>query len=182
LRILFQELCARDLTLRRKYREICITATDSCNPQRLKAGKGTDMTYHSDRTIGRTALAGLASAGVALALAVPVLAQGNGLAMLDTLTKGEWTIKQRGSRVDRKICVKSGAELIQLVHRDSGCSQFVVEDGASRVTVQYTCPGNGYGRTSIRRETGSLVQIESQGIQGGMPFQMTAEGRRTGSC
>ncbi|MCM0001031.1 MAG: hypothetical protein NBV68_16785 [Erythrobacter sp.] len=128
---------------------------------------------------GALALAGV---GVVLGLAVPVLAQGNGLAMLGTLAKGEWTIRQRGGAAERKVCVKSGAELIQLMHRESGCSQFVVEDGAARVTVQYTCPGNGYGRTSIRRETPALVQLESQGIQGGMPFELTGEARRTGTC
>lgn len=124
----------------------------------------------------------LATSATLLGLAVPVLAQGNGLAMLGTLSKGEWTIRQRGSAPARKICVKSGAELIQLMHREAGCSQFVVEDAAARVTVQYTCPGNGYGRTSIRRETPALVQLESQGIEGKMPFQLTAEARRTGSC
>lgn len=137
-----------------------------------------------DKNTRKRAVEGLAAAAAALGfgLGVPVLAQGNGLAMLDALTKGEWTIKQRSGAPDRKICVKSGAELIQLMHRESGCSQFIVEDGAARVTVQYTCPGNGYGRTSIRRETGTLVQLESQGIHDGMPFQMTAEARRTGSC
>jgi len=110
------------------------------------------------------------------------LAQGKGLAMLGALTKGEWTIKQRDGAPDRKICLRSGAELIQIKHQENGCNQFVVEDGAARVTVQYTCPGNGYGRTSIRRETGTLVQIESQGIHDGMPFQLVAEARRTGSC
>lgn len=125
---------------------------------------------------------GSVAAGAVLWLAAPVVAQGTGLAMLGTLTKGEWTIKQRGAPRDRKICVKSGVELVQLMHRESGCSQFVVEDGAARVTVQYTCPGNGYGRTSIRRETPALVQLESQGIHDGMPFQMTAEARRTGNC
>lgn len=138
-----------------------------------------------DRTDSRTrtlsALAG-AVAGAVLWLTAPVMAQGNGLAMLGTLTKGEWTMKQRGAAPDRKICVKSGAELVQLMHREGGCSQFVVEDGAARVTVQYTCPGNGYGRTSIRRETATLVQLESQGIHEGMPFQLTAEARRTGTC
>jgi len=133
----------------------------------------------SRKRIGALALAG---AGVVLGLAVPVLAQGNGLAMLGTLAKGEWTIRQRSGAPERKICVKSGAELIQLMHRESGCSQFVVEDGAARVTVQYTCPGNGYGRTSIRRETPALVQLESQGIESRTPFQLTAEARRTGSC
>ena len=127
------------------------------------------------------ALAGL-GAGALVWLAVPGLAQGNGLAMLGSLAKGEWTIKPRDGAPAQKICVRSGAELIQLMHKDSGCSQFVVEDGAAKVTVQYTCPGNGYGRTSIRRETASLVQLESQGIHDGMPFQMAAEARRTGAC
>ncbi|MBA4009204.1 MAG: hypothetical protein C0472_09360 [Erythrobacter sp.] len=138
----------------------------------------TDWT-HSKWRIGVLALAG---AGVLAGLAVPVLAQGNGLAMLGSLAKGEWTIRQRGGASERKICVKSGAELIQLMHREAGCSQFVVEDGAARVTVQYTCPGNGYGRTSIRRETPALVQLESQGIESRTPFQLTAEARRTGTC
>ncbi|WP_230959445.1 hypothetical protein [Erythrobacter donghaensis] len=139
------------------------------------------MTNRIDSRMRRAALA-LAGAGVVAGLAVPVLAQGNGLAMLGTLAKGEWTIRQRGGAPDRKICVRSGAELIQLMHRESGCSQFVVEDGAARVTVQYTCPGNGYGRTSIRRETPALVQLESQGIESRTPFQLTAEARRTGTC
>lgn len=138
----------------------------------------TDWTDSKWR-IGVLALAG---AGVLTGLAVPVLAQGNGLAMLGSLSKGEWTIRQRGGASERKICVKSGAELIQLMHREAGCSQFVVEDGAARVTVQYTCPGNGYGRTSIRRETPALVQLESQGIESRTPFQLTAEARRTGTC
>lgn len=102
--------------------------------------------------------------------------------MLGSLTMGEWTIRHRDGSPDRKICVRTGQELIQIMHRQSGCSQFVVEDGAKRVTVQYTCPGNGYGRTSIRRETPVLVQIESQGIHDGLPFQFTAEARRTGRC
>ena len=133
-------------------------------------------------SFSRVLVAGILAAGTVLWFVAPGLAQGNGLAMLGTLAKGEWTIKQRGGASDRKVCVRTGAELIQIIHRDSGCNQFVVEDGAARVTVQYTCPGNGYGRTSIRRETSSLVQVESQGIHNGMPFQLVAEARRTGNC
>jgi hypothetical protein len=139
------------------------------------------MTNPSIRSIRAFAIGGLA-AGAALWLAVPVVAQGTGLAMLSSLTKGEWTIKQRGGVPDRKICVRTGVELIQIKHRETGCNQFVVEDGAARVTVQYTCPGNGYGRTSIRRETPALVQLESQGIHDGAPYQLIAEARRTGTC
>lgn len=122
--------------------------------------------------------------GGTLALSSPhqVSAQSEGLAMLGRLTKGEWTIKHRDGSPDRKICVRSGQELIQLRHPNTGCSQFVIEDAAAKVTVQYTCPSNGFGRTNIRRETSSLVQIESQGIAGGLPFQFTAEARHTGRC
>ncbi|QIQ88292.1 MAG: hypothetical protein G9473_14095 [Erythrobacter sp.] len=121
---------------------------------------------------------GVCAAGVAL----PAAAQGDGLAMLGSLAKGEWTIKSRDGSAERKVCVRSGEELIQLRHEDRNCSRFVVEDEPSKVTVQYTCPGNGYGRTSIRRETDTLVQIESQGIASGLPFEFAAEARRTGSC
>lgn len=152
-----------------------------CNPDVLNIGYKVTMINVSNSFSRALALTGLL-AGVGLFVAVPGLAQGNGLTMLGTLAKGEWTIKQRGGAPDRKICLKSGAELIQIMHRDSGCNRFVVEDGAARVTVQYTCPGNGYGRTSIRRETASLVQLESQGIHDGMPFQLVGEARRTGSC
>ncbi|MEM7688576.1 MAG: hypothetical protein AAF291_06115 [Pseudomonadota bacterium] len=102
--------------------------------------------------------------------------------MLEGLTKGEWTVKYRDGSADQKLCINSGKELIQLKHGPADCSRFVVEDSPTKVTVQYTCPGNGYGRTNIRRETASLVQIESQGIASGLPFEFAAEARRTGSC
>ena len=91
--------------------------------------------------------------------------------MLGSLAKGEWTITYRDGTPPRKVCLRSGMELIQLRHSGSSCSRYVVEDGSSRVTVQYTCQNNGYGRTNVRRETGSLVQIQSQGIKSGQPFQ-----------
>ena len=123
-----------------------------------------------------------AALAAALGLGVPAGAQSDGLAMLGNLAKGEWTIRYRDGSPERKICVRRGIELVQIRHNDRNCSRFVVEDEASEVTVQYTCPGNGYGRTNIRRESNSLVQIESQGIVSGLPFQFNAEARRTGSC
>jgi hypothetical protein len=119
---------------------------------------------------------------LAVALLAPAAAQGPSLAMLATLDHGQWEVRFRDSGETRRVCLRSGHELIQLQHRESGCSRFVVDDGVAAVTVQYTCRGNGYGRTSIRRENTSLVQIESQGIDGGLPFQFSAEARRTGTC
>lgn len=122
----------------------------------------------------------LAAAPLAVA-AVPTVAQSS-LAMLDTLDRGGWEVRYRDGSTARKICLRNGREFIQLRHTKAGCKRFVVEDGRSQVTVQYTCAGDGYGRTNIRKESGSLVQIESQGIENGRPFQFTAEARRTGSC
>ena len=115
------------------------------------------------------------------AVAVPAIAQAS-LAMLDTLDRGGWEVRFRDGSSVRKVCVRTGREFIQLRHTEGGCNRFVVEDEATNVTVQYTCRGNGYGRTHIRKESDTLVQIDSQGIAGGKPFQFTAEARRTGGC
>lgn len=128
--------------------------------------------------LGVAALGGF----IAFGSGVPAFAQANQLAMLTNLTKGEWTVNFRDGSPSRKICLRRGTELIQLRHRAGNCNRFVVEDGSSKVTVQYTCPGDGYGRTNVRRETSSLVQIQSKGYASGAPFQMTGEARRTGSC
>ena len=50
------------------------------------------------------------------------------------------------------------------------------------MTVNYTCPGIGRGRTTIRVETPRLVQIDSQGLDRGAPFALRAEARRIGPC
>ena len=86
------------------------------------------------------------------AFVAPGLAQSKALAMFDGLQKGEWTLRFRDGSAARKICLRSGDELIQLQHDERNCSRFVVEDTAGRVTVQYTCRGNGYGHDSWKRD------------------------------
>ena len=115
-----------------------------------------------------------------LAIGMPSVAQGS-MALLSKLDRGGWELRFRDGSAARRICVRDGSELIQIQHSGS-CNRFVVEDGGNFLTVQYTCRGNGYGRTSLRRESASLVQIESQGIEGGQPYSFSAEARRTGAC
>ncbi|WP_310534177.1 hypothetical protein [Novosphingobium sp.] len=105
------------------------------------------------------------------------------LTMLDQLVEGRWEIRMRGERrpVER-VCLRNGLGLIQLRHPEQPCDRLVVEDKPDSVTVQYTCRGRGYGRTHIRMESNQLVQLESQGIAGGLPFDFAAEVRRLGSC
>ncbi|HWK40571.1 MAG TPA: hypothetical protein VNR60_01450 [Croceibacterium sp.] len=111
-----------------------------------------------------------------------VAAHAADLAMLSQLTKGGWTMRIREDGSQQRVCVRNGQEFIQIRHRQPGCSRFIVQDGADEVVVQYTCRGNGYGRTSIRRENSGLIQIQSQGIVDGAPFSISAEGRHTGVC
>lgn len=103
--------------------------------------------------------------------------------MLDTVEAGRWELRLRdaGSQ-PQQLCLPNSRRLIQLRHPDAACDRFVVEDTPNQVTVQYTCRGRGYGRTTIRRETGRLLQFSSQGIAEGLPFEFTGEARRVGTC
>ena len=118
----------------------------------------------------------------ALALAAPAYGGGPALAMLDQLEVGRWELRDRDSDLPQRICLPNGRRLIQLRHPGLACDSFVVVDGPSEVVVQYTCQGRGYGRTQIRRETNRLVQVQSQGIVDGLPFDFSAEARRIGDC
>lgn len=122
------------------------------------------------------------AAGAVLANAAPAFGGGPSLAMLDQLESGRWELREHSSTVAQKLCAPSGRRLIQLRHPGAQCSTFVVEDSPAQVIVQYTCTGHGYGRTRIRRETDRLVQIDTQGIADGLPFDFSAEARRVGEC
>jgi hypothetical protein len=128
--------------------------------------------------IGARVRLGLAT----LLIAIPLAGTAAELGMLDSLTKGAWNLRIRDDGSEQRICVRDGRELIQIRHKQAGCSRFVVQDNADQVVVQYTCRGNGYGRTSLRREGNGLVQVQSQGIIDGAPFSISGEARHSGSC
>lgn len=122
-------------------------------------------------------------AGLVLAAATAVPAQAPSLAMLDRLEKGHWQLRERGAdTVLQNLCLGDARRMIQIYHPRSGCSRYIIEDTPRSVTVHYTCPGAGHGRTSIRAETNRLVQIDTQGIADGRPFSQAIEGRRVGAC
>lgn len=131
-------------------------------------------------------LARLAGGGVLALLAFlgPALtAQRPSLAMLDHLQPGQWEVRDRDLAGGRsRLCIENGRRLIQIRHMREVCRSFTVQDTADSVTVHYTCPGNGYGQTSVRYESTQLVQLETQGIAQGLPFNIRAEVRRVGAC
>lgn len=113
----------------------------------------------------------------------PAFGQRAALAMLDRIQPGTWELHARdASPATSRLCLGDTRRLIQIRHPDVACDRFVIEDLPERVTVQYTCHGRGYGRTTIRRENAQIVQIETQGIADGLPFEFAAEAKRIGNC
>lgn len=130
-------------------------------------------------TVFRIALQTLAGLGCLTGGAA--LAQGAQLLALGGLDPGLWEVRERDGRVER-ICLDDGRRLIQLRHPGRVCRQVIAEDGATTVTVHYTCAGQGSGRTHLRIESPRLIQVESSGIAGQLPFDFSAEARRVGTC
>ncbi|XUU61646.1 hypothetical protein ACRAQ6_05075 [Erythrobacter sp. HA6-11] len=125
----------------------------------------------------------LVVAGVIALVFAPVgNAQDTRLAVFDGIDKGQWNIRFRDGSPPRSVCVRSGRELLKLKHRNTGCSNVIVANEPDMATVQYSCSGDGYGRTTIRRETRTLLQLSSQGIANERPFQVFAEARYQGDC
>jgi hypothetical protein len=104
--------------------------------------------------------------------------------MLDTLERGQWQLRDRDDMAApaRSLCLGDPRALLQMRHERVQCSRYVIEDAVRSVTVHYTCPGAGHGRTTIRKETSRLVQIDTQGIANGSPFSFAFEARRIGPC
>jgi hypothetical protein len=107
--------------------------------------------------------------------------QGNALVSARSVMPGSWNVKYDDG-TSLKICIADIQAFIQLAHAGPPCGRLIIEDEADRATVHYTCPGAGWGRTSLVVETPRLVRINSQGIANRMPFAFDAEARRIGPC
>ncbi len=128
---------------------------------------------------GTLACAGLV-AGAAIA-AGPV--NGPVAAAIGDITPGQWQLREAGSSAPpRTMCVSNPDRLVQLEHPGASCNRILLNDQPRTVTISYTCPGAGHGRTMIRLETRNSFHLETQGIAGGAPFDMAFEARRTGNC
>ena len=130
---------------------------------------------------GRMRWGALGLAGL-LAVAAPVFAFAlPDVEALSKLERGRWQL--RGSDGEsRSICLGDPAVLIQLEHEGVSCKHEVVASEAGGATVQYSCPGRGYGHTGIRIETPRLARIDTQGLVDGRPFSYRVEARKVGAC
>lgn len=103
------------------------------------------------------------------------------LPALTLLQPGLWQLKAEGE-APRNICIADLYALIQLRHRTVACGRLVIANEKSTATVHYSCPGAGWGRTTIRVGTPRLASIDTQGIADNEPFAFTVEARRLGPC
>jgi hypothetical protein len=126
---------------------------------------------------GALGLAGLAAAAApvfAFAVAKPEA--------LAKLERGRWQLLDAEGSAARSVCLADPVALVQLEHEGVSCGQEVLASEAGAATVEYTCPGRGFGRTSIRVETPRLARIDTQGLADGRPFAYRVEARKVGSC
>ena len=130
---------------------------------------------------GRLRWGALGLAGL-IAVAAPVFAFAEAdLETLIRLEPGRWELRDAVG-ASRSICLRDLGPLVQLEHSGVGCDQEVVASDKSGATVQYSCPGHGYGHTSIRVETPRLARVDTQGLVDGRPFSYRVEARKVGSC
>lgn len=119
-----------------------------------------------------------------VALSAGALAQNVRMAALGNVERGNWGFHEIGHRgaAAREICVRDPRQLLQLMHGPAQCPQYVIENAPNKVTVQYQCPGAGYGRTTIKVEDRNLIRLQTQGLVKGAPFDLDYEGRLAGKC
>lgn len=133
-----------------------------------------------DRTFAARWLAAFALGAGAPALGTaPAMAQG--LAAAGALQPGLWQIREEGA-APRNICVADAAALVQVRHAGSPCTRLVIANQPNSATVHYSCPGAGWGRTTLKAITPRSASIDTQGIADNAPFAFTADARRVGDC
>jgi len=117
---------------------------------------------------------------IPLLSAWPAAAQAPG--PLAQIERGAWQLVGPSGNALATVCLGDPLLLAQPQHGPQPCTHEILSSDAHSVTVNYTCPGMGRGRTLLRVETPRLVQIDSQGLHYGAPFALRAQARRIGAC
>ena len=120
----------------------------------------------------------------AFLVAVPAYAVATGgIPALAKLEPGRWQVRDPESGAERRsFCIGDPLLLAQVEHDGPACNSEVIENTPSGGTVRYTCPGRGFGHSTIKLETPRAATIVTQGISANRPFSYRAEARRVGAC
>lgn len=106
------------------------------------------------------------------------------LVMTNSFHPGLWEVRftDGGGEIVRRLCLADLSPLLQIRHQRPGCGRLVLTNDAAAATVQYSCPGAGWGRTSLRAIGRDTVRLETQGVADNAPFAFSAVARRNGDC
>jgi hypothetical protein len=121
-------------------------------------------------------LAALAAAALPAAL---IAASDDPLAKLES---GKWSVRSSDGANSRELCLGDPVQLVRLEHSGMACKDESVAGETSGATIQYSCPGHGYGHTTLRIETPRVATIETQGLVDGRPFAYRGTARKLGPC
>ncbi len=87
-----------------------------------------------------------------------------------------------GSLGPQLLCVADLGLLAQFEHRSASCTRVVIRDQSTSAEVHYTCPGGGFGQSSMTLLTPRSLRIHTQGISQEAPFNYVLQARRLGPC
>ena len=119
-------------------------------------------------------------AGLIVAFA-PAQAADPALRLLSGYHGGLYRVQEDGRRL-RALCLPRGTDLVHIAHPGISCGYRVLEETAAAATVNYECPGAGWGRSTVHLRDAGEVQIDTQGTDRDGPFEFTARAVRTGGC
>jgi hypothetical protein len=117
-------------------------------------------------------------------IAAPVCAYAS--MTIDALSKverGRWQVRDLNqATAPAALCLGDPVQLVQFEHREAPCPSEVTGRTANAASVQYSCPGRGFGHSQVRVETPRLIRVDTQGVSNGRPFSYRLEARRVGNC
>ncbi len=116
--------------------------------------------------------AALLSGGAVVAQASPQI--------LSFMADGQWSLKSvgRSGAEARSLCLGNAvAPIAQIEHRGQTCRITTQEISPREVAFSYDCGAGNNGYTRVRAETNKLVQVDTQGFKGNMPFHNRYEAR-----
>jgi hypothetical protein len=98
------------------------------------------------------------------------------------VSPGQWELSGLPAGKPVEQCIADPMRLARVEHRARACSQRVVRDGPTTLSVDYICAPGEFGRSEINVITPRSLRIETQGISQNLPFRYVVQARRIGDC
>ena len=93
---------------------------------------------------------------------------------------GLWEVSGHGAPV--RLCVPDPLVLAAYEHRSLNCTRTVIRGDGHSAVVSYSCAGGGFGQSQISVLTPRSLEIDTQGISRGEPYNYLLNAHRIGDC